>query len=144
MPDVFSKEKRSEVMARIRSHGNATTEKRLAEVLRAARLSGWRRQIVIKRDGTRGVRPDFVFRRERVAVFVDGCYWHGCPVHGTRPKQNRRFWDAKIARNKERDAEVTRALRRAGWKVVRIWEHALKAGQDAAVARRIRKALGCA
>jgi DNA mismatch endonuclease (patch repair protein) len=71
------------------------------------------------------VRPDFVFRARRVAVFVDGCFWHGCPRHYRRPGSRRAFWDAKIARNQERDREVTRALRRAGWTVLRVWEHEL-------------------
>lgn len=73
--------------------------------------------------GMSRVRPDLVFPRAKVAVFVDGCFWHGCPRHGTMPRQNQEFWSEKIARNKARDARVTRALRRQGWQVVRIWEH---------------------
>jgi len=84
--------------------------------------------------------PDFVFRRERVAVFVDGCFWHGCPKCYRRPKSNRKFWDAKAARNRARDAEVTRALRRAGWTVVRIWEHALR--HPGRIVWRLGRALG--
>ena len=91
---------------------------------------------------TKSVRPDFVFRRERVVVFVDGCFWHGCPRHATRPKQNRTFWDAKIAGNKARDARVSRGLRKAGWKVLRIWECALAVKRQTATLNRLRRALG--
>jgi len=89
------------------------------------------------------VRPDFLFRAERVAVFVDGCFWHGCPRHATRPRQNRSFWDAKLARNKARDREVTRGLKRAGWTVLRIWECALSAKRASATLGRMERALNC-
>ena len=68
-------------------------------------------------------RPDVVFRRSRVAVFVDGCFWHGCPEHGTMPAANRDYWAAKLARNAERDARVDALLAARGWTVVRVWEH---------------------
>jgi len=90
----------------------------------------------------RTVRPDFVFRCERVAVFVDGCFWHGCTRHATRPNQNRAFWDAKLARNKARDRAVTLGLKRAGWTVLRIWECALSAKRSAATMGWLRRALG--
>lgn len=64
-----------------------------------------------------------MFTRARVAVFVDGCFWHGCPQHGATPKANAGFWEPKIARNKERDGAVTDALERGGWTVIRVWEH---------------------
>lgn len=73
--------------------------------------------------GETRVRPDIVFRRKKIAVFIDGCFWHGCPRHGTRPKVNQHYWDPKIARNKARDRRNTRALRAAGWVVIRAWEH---------------------
>jgi DNA mismatch endonuclease, patch repair protein len=69
------------------------------------------------------VRPDVVFRRARVAVFVDGCYWHGCQQHKTLPKTNTDFWARKINRNVARDRVVDRALGDAGWRVLRFWEH---------------------
>jgi DNA mismatch endonuclease, patch repair protein len=87
------------------------------------------------------VRPDFVFRRQRVAVFVDGCFWHGCPRHATRPVGHRKFWDAKLARNKARDREVNRALRHAGWTVLRIWECALTKKRQAATMARLGRVL---
>lgn len=66
---------------------------------------------------------DVVFRPAKVAVELRGCYWHGCPVHGTTPATNRTYWQEKIARNKERDAETERLLTEAGWAVVVVWEH---------------------
>jgi DNA mismatch endonuclease (patch repair protein) len=72
------------------------------------------------------VRPDFVFQKLKVAVFVDGCFWHGCPTHGTQPKGNRAFWKKKFAANIARDLLVTKTLRSLGWRVLRIWEHTLQ------------------
>ena len=70
--------------------------------------------------------PDIRFARAGVAVFVDGCFWHGCPQHGSQPKTNAAFWSAKIARNRQRDQEVDAALQKLGWSVVRVWEHEVK------------------
>ena len=69
------------------------------------------------------VRPDVVFTRHRVAVFVDGCFWHGCPAHGNTPRANTDYWIPKLARNRARDDLVTTTLQNAGWTVLRIWEH---------------------
>lgn len=92
-------------------------------------------------DGVR-VRPDIVFTRRRVAVFVDGCFWHGCPIHGGSPSTNADYWSKKLARNRTRDETQTMALQSAGWHVIRIWEHDLReAGIEraaAAVADRVR------
>jgi DNA mismatch endonuclease, patch repair protein len=71
-------------------------------------------------------RPDFVFYPARLAVFVDGCFWHGCLVHGTRPRTNRAWWGVKLEANRQRDERTTRILRRAGWSVLRVWEHQVK------------------
>lgn len=137
MPDVFTPEKRSQVMSLIRSTGNKDTELRLMLLLRAAGIRGWRRHALVtvpdtSRNAVRPVlkvKPDFVFWRLRVAVFVDGCFWHGCPRCYVRPKQNRKFWDTKVAANRVRDTKVTRQLRKAGWRVLRLWECALAAKQ---------------
>ena len=138
MADIRSQRKRSEVMSLIRSRGNKSTEVRLIAVFRKHRIPGWRRgQTLIG-------SPDFVFRAERLCVFVDGCFWHGCPKHGTRPKQNREFWDAKIRRNRERDKEVNRQLRKAGWLRLRIWEHELSGRKEARLVARIHKHLKAA
>jgi DNA mismatch endonuclease (patch repair protein) len=146
MADIYTPAGRSALMARIRSRGNASTEGALARVLRAAGLSGWRRQQVVRgRDRVGGpfrTRPDFVFRALRVAVFVDGCFWHGCPAHGGRPRGNRAFWARKFRANRARDRRDTRNLRAAGWTVLRLWEHELRARGRAALLRRLRRALG--
>jgi DNA mismatch endonuclease (patch repair protein) len=71
----------------------------------------------------RAVRPDIVFTRRKVAVFIDGCFWHSCPQHGAMPKKNIDYWQAKLARNRERDIADTVALQSAGWTVIRGWEH---------------------
>jgi DNA mismatch endonuclease, patch repair protein len=68
-------------------------------------------------------RADIVFGPARVAVYVDGCFWHSCPEHATQPKANAEWWEQKLKRNRERDAQTNRALRENGWEVVRIWEH---------------------
>jgi DNA mismatch endonuclease (patch repair protein) len=78
-------------------------------------------------------RPDVVFPHARVALFVDGCFWHGCPLHGSRPKNNAAFWAAKLERNTERDRQVDRDLQASGWLPVHVWEHEIK-GDAAAVA----------
>ncbi len=85
------------------------------------------------------VRPDFVFPKLRIAVFVDGCFWHGCPLHATRPKQNADFWSAKIAANQARDRLVTRRLRAAGWRVLRLWEHELRRSHERRLLARLRR-----
>jgi DNA mismatch endonuclease (patch repair protein) len=85
------------------------------------------------------VKPDFVFPKLKLALFVDGCFWHGCPKHATKPVNNRAFWQRKLAGNKTRDRVVNRALRRAGWRVIRIWECDLRnAGR---ILKRIEKHL---
>lgn len=116
MADVFSKSKRSSVMSLIRSRGNKDTELRLAALLRQFGIKGWRRHARL--PGT----PDFVYRASRLAIFVDGCFWHGCPRCYRRPKQNRPYWNEKILKNKRRDRRTSRRLKLAGWDVLRIWE----------------------
>jgi len=133
MADVFTRAKRSQVMARIRSSGNKDTEIRLISVLRANRLTGWRRRWPIFG------RPDFVFPKIKVAVFVDGCFWHGCPKCYRAPKTNGPYWRLKIARNRKRDLKVKGELRKQGWIVLRFWECHLK--DSVRIATRIRKAV---
>ena len=135
MPDVFTKAKRSEVMSRIRGHGNKDTELALMRVFRAHGITGWRRH-----QSVFG-KPDFVFPKLRLAVFVDGCFWHCCPVHETKPRNNAAFWEKKLATNKVRDRLVRRVLRREGWRVLRLWEHELARKREAQLLRRIRRAL---
>ena len=120
MTDVFNPVKRSQVMAAIRSSGNRNTELRLMEIFRSRGIIGWRRnqQVIGK--------PDFIFRKRKVAVFVDGCFWHGCRWHCRMPKSRQNFWEPKISRNRKRDRVVASILRQRGWRVVRIWEHSLR------------------
>ena len=134
MADIFTKAKRSAVMARIRGSGNAATELRMIALMRAHGIKGWRRNARVFG------KPDFVFRAERLAVFVDGCFWHGCPRHATQPRTRAAYWAAKFSRNKTRDREVERTLRRAGWTVLRVWECDLaKKAAWPRVARRISR-----
>jgi len=125
---------RSRTMRAVKARGNVSTELRLIAILRDARLRGWRRHLPLVG------RPDFAWRKEKVAVFVDGCFWHGCPVCARRrPATNSEFWEHKISGNVRRDRRVARELRSQGWSVVRVWEHALRSPEQ--VARRIRKVL---
>ncbi len=103
-------------MVSVRSKGNATTELRLAAALRFFGLSGWRRHLPLPG------KPDFAWRKERLVVFVDGCFWHGCPRCYRAPTHNAAFWKAKVEGNQRRDRRVTRQLRERGWSVIRIWE----------------------
>src|SRR5258708_5329726 len=119
MSDVFSRRKRSEVMANIRSRGNKDTELALIKLLRHHGITGWRRHQKVFG------KPDFLFVKERLALFVDGCFWPGGPRCYRRPKSNRKFWDDKIARNRRRDLLVRRTLSSDGWRILRIWEHEL-------------------
>lgn len=81
-------------------------------------------------------RPDLVFTRAHVAIFVDGCFWHRCPLHGVMPKGNQAFWKAKLERNAQRDIETTKALASEGWTVLRFWEHEIDESAESC-ARRI-------
>ena len=120
-------------MASVRSDGNKATELKLVRIMRAYRIIGWRR------GQTAVGRPDFLFRRQRLAVFVDGCFWQGCPTHCRMPGSNSKYWRAKIQRNRARDRSVAAKLRLGQWRVVRIWEHELK--RPARVAKRLLAAL---
>lgn len=135
MADNLTPVQRRHCMSRIRCRGNAATESKLVKILRENRINGWRRQI--KLFG----RPDFVFRKYRLAIFVDGCFWHGCPQHSSQPATNRVFWKEKLSRNKDRDRLVTRTLKRSGWRVLRIWQHELTARAQARCVSRITREL---
>ena len=110
-------EERSRIMRGIRSRGNRTTELAFVKALRSAGIKGWRRHLPI-----RG-KPDFAFTAARVAIFVDGCFWHGCRRHSAEPGTNPQYWIPKITETKKRDHRNTRALQRSGWCVLRFWEH---------------------
>lgn len=139
MADVFDRTKRSAVMAKIRGTGNRSTELTMVRGFRSAHVTGWRRHVTFtfRVQAPTGsvaaantqvvkVRPDFIFRSERVAIFVDGCFWHRCPLHSKVPESNRSFWEPKLQANVARDRRATRLLRDAGWSVLRVWEHELR------------------
>ena len=107
-------------MAAIKSRGNRSTELRFLAGLRWHGITGWCRNSQVTG------RPDFLFQKERVAVFIDGCFWHGCATHMRLPSANREYWKAKIEANRRRDRRVGAALRKLGWSVLRVWEHELK------------------
>ena len=134
-------------MSAIRSRGNAATELRLIALFRAHGITGWRRGASLqgKVEGLKlkafRAKPDFVFRPHKLAVFVDGCFWHGCPLHATQPKTHADFWRKKIATNRTRDRLVTRTLRARGWRVLRIWEHELTRKNEVRLAAKLTRAL---
>jgi DNA mismatch endonuclease, patch repair protein len=135
MPDVFSTAKRSEVMARIRGSGNKSTELQMVLLFRLHGITGWRRNSQLFG------RPDFVFPKIKLAIFIDGDFWHGHPTRSRIPATRREFWLEKIARNRARDRLVTRTLKARGWSVLRIWEFALRPKHQARTLRRIALAL---
>jgi DNA mismatch endonuclease (patch repair protein) len=118
--DTVPKEIRSKIMAAVRSEGNRTTEVVLGKLLWTAGLWGYRKHWPVTG------KPDFAWPGRKVAVFVDGCFWHGCAKCRSLPTSNVEFWRNKIETNQKRDRRITRLLRRQGWKVVRIWECCVK------------------
>jgi DNA mismatch endonuclease (patch repair protein) len=133
MTDMFSREHRSRIMARIPSHGNVATELRFIEVLRNHKVAGWRRGC--KLPG----RPDFVFPAQKLAVFIDGDFWHGNPREFRLPKSNLGYWREKILGNRRRDRRVSRTLRSRGWSVYRFWQSSLK--NESLIVARLRRRL---
>jgi DNA mismatch endonuclease (patch repair protein) len=100
------------------------------------------RKDVALRPAERLRRVDIVFPSVKLAVFVDGCFWHGCPEHGNRPKANTDYWTPKLSRNVARDAEINRELTSAGWSVIRVWEHEDNASAGERIAREHRRLRG--
>lgn len=120
MADIFDKEKRSEIMSKVRSKKNKSTELKLIQIFKENNIHGWRRNYNVKGH------PDFVFLEKRIAVFVDGCFWHGHDCRNTRPKDNQEYWTKKRERNIKHDREITEYFENRGWTVIRIWECELK------------------
>lgn len=118
--DVFSKSKRSQIMKCVKSSGNKSTEMKLIQYFNAHHITGWRRHYKVKGH------PDFVFLSKRIAVFVDGCFWHGHNCRNTRPAENAEYWDKKREKNIQHDKEITELFEARGWMVIRIWECELK------------------
>jgi len=120
MTDTVSKEKRSEIMSRIRG-SDTSFEERFRKSLWGAGLRY--RKNVKKLVG----KPDIYFASKKLVVFLDSCFWHGCKDHCRMPSSNVEYWEKKISRNKKRDKEVTKYYKDNGFKIIRIWEHELKA-----------------
>lgn len=133
--DTVSAKKRSEIMRGVKGRGNKDTELVLVRLLRQSKITGWRRSQRIFG------KPDFIFPKRKLALFVDACFWHGCSMHCRMPKGNRAYWNQKIAGNIKRDRHVTRRLLSRGWHVLRIWEHELAKKQEKKLLNRIRRFL---
>jgi DNA mismatch endonuclease (patch repair protein) len=117
-------------MAAIRSKGNKSTEQALRYRMVRAGIRGWHML-----DASILGKPDFVFKAAELLVFVDGCYWHGCPKCYRAPGSNQEFWSEKVARNIRRDRFVVKQLKKDGWRILRVWEHEMKKCPDAVVAK---------
>jgi DNA mismatch endonuclease (patch repair protein) len=118
MVDNLTSKQRNRCMSRVRNKNTSLElciRKRLFE-------KGYRYRVNYKLYGN----PDIIFTRVKLAIFIDSCFWHGCPKHGTTPKTNTDFWQIKIDKNRDRDNEVTTYLKSIGWHVLRIWEHDIK------------------
>jgi DNA mismatch endonuclease Vsr len=123
----------SERMRAIKAKGNRSTERRARAILVRSGIRGWRMH-ALELPG----KPDFLFPDSRVVVFVDGCYWHGCPRCSHVSRVNRAYWSAKIGGNRRRDKRTGARLRREGYRVLRIWEHELGAGCGGGWVQRLR------
>ena len=133
MSDVFDDKKRSEIMRSVKSKKNKTTELRLIEIFKQNGITGWRRNYPVKGH------PDFVFLKQRIAVFVDGCFWHGHDCRNTRPSDNQEYWQKKRAQNVKHDKAVTALFEARGWTVLRIWECELKKNKFEETIKRVEK-----
>lgn len=120
MSDIFDKSKRSEIMKKVRSKNNKSTELKLIQIFKENNIHGWRRNYKVK------VHSDFVFLNKKIAIFVDGCFWHGHNFRNTKPKENQEYWDKKRERNMKHDKEITEYFENRGWTVIRIRECELK------------------
>jgi DNA mismatch endonuclease (patch repair protein) len=118
--DRVTKKVRSRIMASVGSQGNRTTERRMAAILWNAGLRGYRKhwRVVGK--------PDFAWPGRKIALFVDGCFWHGCKRCNRPSKSNVAFWRDKVLQNQRRDKRISRRLRNEGWRVMRVWECRVK------------------
>ena len=127
MVDTFTKSQRSQIMAKIKSK-NTKPETYLRKLLSSR---GIRYRIHYSLDG----KPDIVFPSKKIAVFVDGCFWHKCPKCFRLPNSNKEYWSKKIQKNTERDKKINQILESKGWKVLRVWEHEIKKNPEDAINR---------
>ncbi len=120
MSDVFDTSKRSHIMQQVKSKNNKSTELKLIQIFKDNHITGWKRNYPVKGH------PDFVFLDKKIAVFVDGCFWHGHDCRNTRPSDNAEYWSKKRKRNIRHDKDITSLFEQRGWTVLRIWECELK------------------
>lgn len=132
---MFDKNKRSAIMKSVKSSGNKSTELRLIAFFKANGITGWKRKYPVKGH------PDFVFMEKRIAIFVDGCFWHGHDCRNTRPKQNEDYWNKKRNRNIAHDKEISTLFEKRGWKVIRIWECELKKKNETVLREKLKSIL---
>jgi len=132
MADIFSKKKRSDIMSKVRSKETGIEIKIRKELWKA----GFRYRKNV--SGYFG-KPDILLKKYKMVIFADSCFWHGCKKHGSIPQTRKKFWEEKIARNKERDKEVNKHYKKIGWKVIRIWEHEFKKDMELFFQKVIRK-----
>jgi len=116
--DVMTPQQRSRCMSKVKNK-NTSLEVKFRKIL-------WMRGMRYRLDSKLLGRPDLVFVSAKIAVFVDGCFWHACPIHGQKPKTNINFWSEKLTKNMLRDQKVNAELANLGWQVIRFWEHELK------------------
>jgi len=135
MKDFFSPNERSRLMSRIRGRANISTELKIAGILRAARVRGWRRHLPLPG------RPDFTFPKQRVCIFVHGCFWHDCPRCRKRSSTRPEYWAEKIEVNRRRDQRVSHELRLRGYKVIVVWECTLRRKHPALATSRLLRLL---
>lgn len=133
--DVYTKDKRSEIMKSVKSNKNKSTELELIDLFKKHHITGWRRNYPVKGH------PDFVFLDQKIAIFVDGCFWHGHSCRKNSPQQNHDFWEKKISYNKKHDTEVTELFQKRGWTVIRIWECELRKKNQEITIQRLMKEL---
>lgn len=135
MTDIHTKKQRARNMAAIKGRGNKSTEIAFIKIFHLNRINGWRRYTK-RLTGS----PDFIFPKYKIAIFTDGCFWHGCPKCYIRPKTNIKFWAKKISDNINRDRLVNKLLRKQGWKVLRFWEHQIKKkSSESYIIKKIKK-----
>jgi DNA mismatch endonuclease (patch repair protein) len=122
-PHPGSSSEAASAVGRANTKVDTSPEVRLRSLLHRRGRRFHKNKRIMALGSSAAIRADIVFARKKVAVFVDGCFWHCCPEHGTDPTTNSSYWCAKLSSNVERDARQTTALREAGWTVVRVWEH---------------------
>lgn len=119
MTDKVSPKKRSQIMSKIKSKNTKLENKIISDL--------WKRGFRFRRNvASLTGKPDIAIKKYKIVIFIDSCFWHGCPQHCRMPSSNRTYWEKKIKRNKERDREVTNFYKEKGWHILRIWEHELK------------------